>query len=476
MAQADQDYLSGLVEDPSALLQQEQDAYMKAQQNPNATVRATNAGLYGVQNLFGGGPAVQQAKAVQSQLQAIMANVNTGSDPNEDPLTKQLRTAQAISQGMIGISPSIALKAQDQAVRLAQAQKQQQLLSAQTENYQADAAMREADAQETARKTQLAKNTPQLLYLAEDQGSDKYGMPLGYKGIKTYDLNDANTPTAMRADLATAQQNGQQVVPMTADQLANHQIDVARAAGLARIQAAAQSAAARNYATDNKSSPGSAMNDRFTDRILAGGDLAVGGVESIMRMPMGTSRGFLVDGQFAHPGKSLSDLTGDNLRNAFTNSDSQLYNTFTAGLGNNLAAVETQGLGQGLQQLAARLQDKIQVKPGDSPITVMGKMAEIRDTIDRGLAIKMADSKLDPGKRDEMQQMLERLHTAVPFTRNDVVAFDQAAKADPGLSFTQWAAKQGVPGAEARVGLPGAASANPIGKDAGGLPAKVVVD
>jgi hypothetical protein len=458
-------------DDPSSILQRQQDQYDQAQYRATPMQRASNAGLYGVQNLFGGGPAVTHARQVQTQLQDIMSQANAGADPNEDPITAQMRQARAISQGMIGVDPTMALRAQDQLVRLSQARQQQSLLNLKTQEAQ-------QTLQQETRKNTIAQNTPQTLYMAEDQGTDKYGMPLGYKGIKSYDLTDSSTPAAMRADLAAAEANGQKVVPMTSEQLANHQIDVSRAAGIARIQAAVQSAEARKYATDNKPPPGgSAMNDRFTDRILAGGDMAIGGIESIMRMPMGTSRGLFVDGQFAHPGSSLSTLTGQNLRNAFTNTDSQLYNTFTAGIGNNLAAVETQGLGQGLQQLAARLQDKIQIKPGDSPIAVMGKMAEMRDTLDRGLAIKMADSKLDPAKRDEMQQMLERLHTAVPFTRNDVVGFDAASKADPGLSFSQWAAKQSVAGAATRVGLPAMASPAAVSSSgASGIPAKIVVE
>src|SRR5882724_609549 len=59
----------------------------------------------GVQIASGGGPQMAKAQNVQQRLQAILQDVNQGADPNEDPLTKQMRLAKAMSVGMIDVAP-----------------------------------------------------------------------------------------------------------------------------------------------------------------------------------------------------------------------------------------------------------------------------------------------------------------------------------------------------------------------------------
>jgi hypothetical protein len=399
-------------------------------------------------------------------MREILQGVNANEDPDEDPLTKQMRMASAMQRGLIDVSPKAAMAAGDQLVKLSQAKVQQRSLNA-------DADWHEAEASKTNYQTQIAKNTPQMVYLATDGGTDKNGVPLGLQQLKGYDMSDPNNVGALKGAFQNAQDNGQKVQVVTEQQLMEDKLKVAQANYAAKIQAAQIAASERLQAAILKSQQGGGSNataDRFTDRVFAGADMAIGGIESIARMPMGTSRGLFVDGQLPKAGKSLFELSGENLRNELTTTDQQLYGTFIAGIGNNLAAVETQGLGQGLQQLATRLQDKVSFKPGDSPTTMMGKLAEMRDTIDRGIAVKLADPKVAPEKKDEMRQMLDRLHTAVPFTRNDVVAFSSASSANPSLTFGQWAKTQGLH-ENAKNGPPNVPPPPQLQTDARGVPA-----
>lgn len=487
MAQ-DQDDTYGL-QDPDQLLAQQNAAYEQAQlRAPNASARNINAGLQSLNGMFGGGPAVNKARQVQAQFQSIMEQVNQNSPQDEDPLTKQLRTSQAISSGMIGIAPQVALRAQEQAVRIAQAQQQQGILNLKTQEAQ------QTLAQETY-KNKLLQNTPQTMFLAQDQGKDDNGMPLGYKAVKSYDLTDSNTPAAMRADMMAAKQNGQDLIPMNADTMAQTKLQYAQASGAARIQASMQAAMARMYATDNKQPGGGSINDRMSNRVMSAAAFGADTLSSISSMPFGTvtqdtydkETGGLVGtlktsmGLFGGapgavtPGAGMWELAGQHLRSALTTDDQKLYNTYMTGLEQSLATIDRQGLGQGGQTFAHNIRDALRIQPTDSPIAVMGKLAEARAMMDKGTEVYLASKTADPGVVEKITKDLDDMHKAVPFTRNDVIAFDRAAQKDPTMSFAQYAQKSGLSGAANQESNKAPQFQTPtIGTDMHGHPAKAV--
>lgn len=463
------------LQSPDALLQTQADAYDKAQQNSNATVRNVSSGLYGITNAFGGGPAVTQARRTQAAMQDIMSQVNANSDPNEDPLTKQLRQAQAISQGMIGVDPNVALRAQDQAVRLSQAAKQQQLLSLQTD-------VERQTLSNEQYKSQVDRNTPKILYTAVDQGKDENNMPLGYKPVKAYDLTDPNTAAQLRADMQAAQDSGSPLQVMTPDQMAQTKLQSAQAAGQARIQASIVAAQQREQSTlDKINNPnaaggrGSAMQQMYNQRMLSAADGASGALETIAAMPFGSNTGYFAQlTGTVSVGKSLFDVAGGVLRQALTTDDQKLYNSYTAGLGMNIAMLEKQGGLAGGTAFMNQIQAKLAILPTDSPLVIMGKLAEARASIDRNIEITMAAKTTDPDIKALMEQRLEQMHKAIPFTRADVNAFDAASKADPGLTYTQWAQKNNVVNADSRNGGPVNYPTPQMGTDANGKPGRAV--
>jgi hypothetical protein len=466
MAQ-DQDDTYGIV-DPDELLQQQSDAYARAQQNPNLAARMASAGLQGLENANGGGYAVQKARQVQSQLQSIMQGINQGSDPNEDPLTKQLRTASAIGSGMMGISPQIALRAQDQAVRLAQAQSQQKLLNVKMEQEQTELGAEKF-------KANVLQNTPQTMTLVADQGKDENGLPLGYKDVKTYDLTDANSAAQIRADMMQAQQNGQSLIPMTPSELANSRVQVAASNAQARYQSAMLAAQAREQAAAiaaQKSGVQSSMNERFSNRILSASDLGSAALTNIASMPFGTHSGWFGTQYGMSPGASLYDMTSGNLRNALSTQDQQLYNNMVTGMYRNLAMVEQQGGLQGGQQFAESIRSALQLRPTDTPLTVMSKLADARQILDRGTEVYLKSKTADPQVVDMINARLNSMHKAIPFTQQDVIAFDRAQQKSPELTFSQWAQSQGLNGTAQNS--PSPFTTLPMGKDENGVPAKRV--
>src|SRR5579859_7813562 len=228
--------------------------------------------------------------------------------------------------------------------------------------------------------------------------------------------------------MADAKKNGQILQPFTPEQLANSKVQVAADNGNAKLQSALTAAQERERVAleklNNPNSRSSSMQQMYDNRMLSAADGASGALESIAAMPFGTRTGWLARATgTTTAGESLFDLTSQNMRQAVTSDDAKLYNTFTTGLGMNIAMLEKQGGLAGGQNFAKQILANLQLLPTDSPLVVMGKLAEARASIDRNLEITMARSNLDPTQKELMQQRLDQMHAAIPFTRADVIAF-----------------------------------------------------
>ncbi len=215
-------------EDPQDILAQQANQYGKEQMSGNATDRAISNIRYGLQSAVGGGPQVQQARAVQDRMKQIIAQVQGTASDDEDPIQSQMRMASAMATGMADVSPKIAMMANDKMVKLQQASTQQKYLQAET----ADKTAQTQEAQLKTAQGKVASN-----YIVFDSGKDQttglpsmqsYGQPLSlYKPDGSIDpdfytkLNKqmqdakdqgANAPMYLPAD---AYQNGKGAVADT---------------------------------------------------------------------------------------------------------------------------------------------------------------------------------------------------------------------------------------------------------------------
>lgn len=98
----------------------------------NALDRSSAGGIRQGALNAGFNPQMQHAQAVQANLQRIMQD--TQQKEGEDPLDWQLRQATAISHGMLSVDPATAVRANQQVIRLQEAQRQQAKLSAETQD------------------------------------------------------------------------------------------------------------------------------------------------------------------------------------------------------------------------------------------------------------------------------------------------------------------------------------------------------
>jgi hypothetical protein len=449
---------------PEDVASSEQNQY-EQEMNRGGSVQRNMANISrGMQLAQGGGPQMQKAQGVQQRLQAILSDVNQGADPNEDPLTKQMRIAKALSVGMIDVAPQIALQANQQAQKITQAQQQQKLLSTQSEAAQ-------TNLDQSKFKDRVSQITGQIVFA-------KKGADGGLEAYDTVNPSDPDYQTKIASIQANAAKDGVQVVPMTSDSFINGRQAVAQTNAQAKQYASDQSMQARMYASDQSlqsalaraaesGSKFSGNQAMMAKRIMSSVVLGAGALTNIAELPFGSTSGNFF-GAGASPGESVFKSSFDSLRNAATDQDNQRYSAIASQLERNIALVEAQGGLQGGQQMSKSIGETLKLRPGDTGATVMTKLADVRRIFEDGTKIQLADPSVPPELKTAVQQSLNELRQAVPYTVHDVTAFLAAQDKDHKLTFTDYAAKRGL-GAEttAKGGGDGVANDGKISMDDG---------
>jgi hypothetical protein len=266
-------------------------------------------------------------------------------------------------------------------------------------------------------------------------------------------------------------------VPVTLDQLNNVKLQSAIAAADARIKASQQAAAAREAAAAQKGT--NVINDRFTDRILEAADMGSTSLMNVASLPMGASRGFFggaLAGMGSKPSQSLIGMSKEALYNGIQPQDVQLYNVMTQPLFRTISTIESGGsLQGGSGGFLSSIKDTLSLKPTDTYMTMLSKLAEARQIYEQGTAIYTASKTIDPGKLAQIQSRLADMKKAVPWLPQDVVAFARAAESNPGLTMSQYAQQQGLVGAaeDPRRSIKQFSTPS-MGTDSNGKPGKAV--
>lgn len=445
---------------PEDVASSEENQYNQEMQRGGSVQRNMANISRGVQIASGGGPQMARAQNVQQRLQAILSDVNQGADPNEDPLTKQMRIAKALSVGMIDVAPQIALQANQQAQRIAQAQQQQRLLSTKQQ-------VEQTSLEQTKFKDRVQQITGQIVFAKK--GSDG-----GMEAYDTVNPSDPDYQTKIAEIQAKAAKDGVQVIPMTADNFINGRNAVAQTNAQARMYAADQSNQARMYASDQSLQAAlarAAQNNHgfsgnqamMTKRVMSSVALGAGALTNIAELPFGSTAGNFF-GIGAAPGESVFKSSFDSLRNKVTDLDNQRYQAIASQLERNIALVEAQGGLQGGQQMSKNIAETLKLRPGDQAMTVLTKLADVRRIFEDGTKIPMADPAVPPELKEVMNQSLNELRTAVPYTVHDVTAFLAAQDKDHKMTFTQYATKYGLGAQTKAPNKQGGDGAAPDGK------------
>lgn len=172
----------------------------------------------------------------------------------------------------------------------------------------------------------------------------------------------------------------------------------------------------------------SAYAQQFEDQVAISVNEAAAQIQNMAKLPFSTTG--IMQGRNT---KGFLDAPLGALGNALTPGSVQQYNNNVQGLGYELAKV----LGGGRvvpvttqQQFAERFA----IRSGDKPFTVLEKLANMRQTFERGIEVKA----LSPGTTPELKEIYARalkdIREVIPFTTQDVLTAQQEEAKSKGKS------------------------------------------
>lgn len=155
-------------------------------------------------------------------------------------------------------------------------------------------------------------------------------------------------------------------------------------------------------------------------RVITGANEAVGDLKNIVDLPASSTSGLL--GRDSSGG--VLTQTKNALANKLSTQDTQSYNTMIAGIQRNLAAIEASGLAP--SGTLTHQMDAVVLQPGDTEQTKLRKTAQIRQIIENGLDPLMANPRVAPEQKKEIEKILAQAKKVVPYTQQDITKLTQS--------------------------------------------------
>jgi len=142
---------------------------------------------------------------------------------------------------------------------------------------------------------------------------------------------------------------------------------------------------------------------------------AVGSISNIINLPESSTTGYF-------QGRNTSGLLFAPLgamTNGLTSEDVQRYNLEISNFGKFASRVVSGG-----RVVPATVQrdfeDQYKVRENDTPLTVLTRLAQMRQTLERASEVYIASNTTDEGLKDIYRRGLVDIRTAIPFTVNDI--------------------------------------------------------
>jgi hypothetical protein len=192
----------------------------------------------------------------------------------------------------------------------------------------------------------------------------------------------------------------------------------------------------------NPNKPGIAggMGNRsevYFKRVTVAANEAAQAAQNIMELPSGSDAGWFAGHGAPH---GLLGAAKETLTNALTTQGVQDYNTMVPGIGRSLAAIETGGLAPS-GSISSSMEGLI-LKAGDSEMTKMRKMAELRQIVEKGMEPNLVDPKIPDVQKAQVRDIITQIQTAIPFTHHDITTLQQSA--NPSMTMADVVKARGI--------------------------------
>jgi hypothetical protein len=177
-------------------------------------------------------------------------------------------------------------------------------------------------------------------------------------------------------------------------------------------------------------------------RVASSANEGVTALKNISELPIGTSTGMFGIG--ASPGTSAVASSYGALKNSIAPQAVQDYNTMLAGVSRSLATIETAGLAP--NGSLSHSMDSIQLREGDTEITKLRKLAEMRQIIEKGIEPNLSNPRLPPEQKKFISDLISQVQDAVPYTQHDITELQRRAQKDPALTLQDLISQKGLRG------------------------------
>lgn len=192
----------------------------------------------------------------------------------------------------------------------------------------------------------------------------------------------------------------------------------------------------------NKGDGAGGMSGResvFFNRVAGAGNQAALALKNISELPMDTTSTGWLGGR--EQGHGLLGALKESVTNKLTPQGVQTYNTMLTGVSRNLASIEASGMAPGAHFTDSM--GSVTMKEGDTPLTQMHKMAEMRQIVEMGLEPNLSNPRIPQQQRDLITRIIKNVQESVPFTQHDVTMFERngrvGAKGQPGQTLADFA-------------------------------------
>ena len=183
---------------------------------------------------------------------------------------------------------------------------------------------------------------------------------------------------------------------------------------------------------------GAGKESGAASRVVQAFTQASDALTNVARLPITTTGPMFQQKQF----NSLLTAPLSALNQEMSDTTSQKMQTRMVGVARSLASLESGGAATGLVGLANSIESGISIPAGAKLEVAMDKLAEMRRIVESSSEAQLSDKTLSDERKNLIQQKLELVRKAIPFTQEELDKASNAAKKNPNMSFTEFATKK----------------------------------
>lgn len=176
----------------------------------------------------------------------------------------------------------------------------------------------------------------------------------------------------------------------------------------------------------------------YTGRVLQAANQASLDLANVAKLPVSSGLGVMSRLGGESPGTTVMGTTKAMLGNKLTDEEAQIYQTMSTGFQRTLAGIESSGLAP--SGSLSHQMDAVIIKPGDTELNKLSKLAQTKQIITSGMQVLMDNPRVSADEKGRAQKVIDQVNKAVPWDQEDVIKF-MSSKGGSKTTFGDYAGK-----------------------------------